>query len=291
MNVWVGGADGLIAQVDLFKMVLLQVTLRNSAWVHSLVRYGKWLYVLAGDILWIFELTPENKPELLVEKPLQQIEPSDICVVPSGKRLLLGIATGSGVSFLDAKTLEGVDYFDVSEGVHDVRPAGPDAIVYSSHDGYVGHYDFRTRHFEPYFAINGLGGRRVNDLCSDEGGVLCVSLDVGYLAWYDKPGPPTGNIRLSNSNLGGVAMNKRFWLVARENEVVAVSRDNLRQTILTSPVPSKKTRIVVQSDIIIVLDENGTLWAYSSKSLRTNTTLSPMASIATQINDTYALCT
>lgn len=291
MKVWLGGAGGHIAQVDLTGMVLLQVTLRNSAWIHSLVRYGKWLYVLAGDILWIFELTPENKPELLVEKLLRHIEPFDICIVPSEKRLLLGIASGSGVSFLDAKTLEGVGYFDVREGIRKVRSVGPDAIVYSSNDGYVGHYDFRTRHFEPYFAIDGLGGIRVNDLSSDDRGGLCVSLGVGYHVWYDKPGPPTGHIRLSNSNLGGVAMNERFWLVARENDVVVVSRDDLRQTILTSPVPSKKTRIVVQSGTIIVLDENGTLWAYSNESLRTHATLSQIASYATQISNTYALCT
>jgi hypothetical protein len=54
-----------------------------------------------------------------------------ICIVPSGKRLLLGIAAGNGVSSLDAKTLEVVGYFEVREGVRDVRSAGPDAIVYS----------------------------------------------------------------------------------------------------------------------------------------------------------------
>jgi hypothetical protein len=85
-------------------------------------------------------------------------------------------------------------------------------------------------------------------------------------------------------------MNERFLLVARENDVVAVSRGDLRKTILTSPVRNKKTRIAAQSDTIIVLDETGTLLAYSSGSLGTNPTLSPMASIGAQISDTYALC-
>jgi hypothetical protein len=80
-------------------------------------------------------------------------------------------------------------------------------------------------------------------------------------------------MRNLDSDLGGVSMNERFWLVARENDVVAVSRGDLRKTILTSPAQSKKTQIVVQSDTIIVLDETGTLLAYSSESLGTNSTL------------------
>ncbi len=287
---WLAGADGRIAQVDLERGTFCEIRLPGAHWVGSLARIEDRLFALAGETIWAHEIRTGRAPELVLQKSLAHSWAMNLLSVNNGGQPLLALAYGSGVFLFRPETLAREGGFAVRHGVRFLRPGAPGEVLFADREGGVGRYRLAETSIAWYAAAAG-GDVGVRDLWGDPSGALAVVNTANNLCLYAGPEARPFIVPLSEARLGPVSATQSHWLVGREHEVIALERAAGTHATLTAPAPRRQSRVQVAADLVLVLDEEGSLSLYDVETWPAGAVRSPRRIIATGITSTAALCT